>query len=157
MQSAVATKHMADLAENMTRMGIEVIGVFVPEKRMKNDDIREQIAKQAVIGIRADAERAAADAKAYATVADARAQAEAKRQSAEAEAYTRVTCAKAEAEAIAIVTKAQAAAGDILGSPESTAARMALTDKTAAALGSAKVTIFSGAPSRLPFMLSGDS
>lgn len=155
MQSAVAVKHMAELSANMSRMGIEVVGVFVPEKRMKNDDIREQVARQAVIGIKADAERAAADAQAYATVAAARAAAEAQRQAAEATAYARVTTAKAEAEAIALVSEAHAKAGERLGAPESTAARIALTDKTSAALANAKVTIFSGAPSRMPFMLNG--
>lgn len=154
MQSAVAVKHMAELSANMNSMGIEVIGVFVPEKRMKNDDIREQVARQAVIGIKADAERAAADAKAYATVAAARAEAEAKRQAAEADAFARVTAAKAEAEAIAMVAEAHAKAGERLGNPESTAARIALTDKVTSALSNAKVTIFSGAPSQMPFMFT---
>lgn len=154
MQSTVAVKHMAELSANMAQMGIEVVGVFVPEKRMKNDDIREQVAKQAVIGIRADAERAAADAKAYATVAAARAEAEAKRQTAEADAFAKVTAARAEAESIAIVTSAQAKAGELLGNSDSTAARIALTGATASALSNAKVTIFSGAPSHIPFMLT---
>ncbi|CUG46614.1 Hypothetical protein, putative [Bodo saltans] len=154
MQSSAAARHMGELSTNMAQMGIEVIGVFVPEKRMKNDDIREQVARQAVIGIKADAERAAADARAYATIAESRAAAEAKRQMADAEAYSRITAAKAEAEAIQVVSGAQAEAGRTLGAPDSTAARIALTDRTATALSNAKVTIFSGAPSQMPFMLN---
>ncbi|CUF54605.1 transmembrane protein, putative [Bodo saltans] len=154
MQSSTAARHMGELSANMAQMGVEVIGVFVPEKRMKNDDIREQVARQAVIGIKADAERSAADARAYAMIAESRAAAEAKRQMADAEAYSRVTSAKAEAEAIQLVSVAQAEAGQTLGTPESTAARLALTDRTATALAKAKVTIFSGAPSKMPFMLS---
>jgi regulator of protease activity HflC (stomatin/prohibitin superfamily) len=156
MQSTVANRHMAELSSTMGRMGIEVVGVYVPEKRMKNDDIREQVARQAVIGIKADAERAAADAKAYATVAGARAEAEAKRQNADADAYAKVTSAKAEAEAVLLVSEAQAKAGAILGDPSTTASRIALTEKTASALQNSKVTIFAGAPSQLPFMLSSN-
>jgi regulator of protease activity HflC (stomatin/prohibitin superfamily) len=154
MQSAAAARHMGELSTNMAHMGIEVIGVFVPEKRMKNNDIREQIARQAVIGIKADAERAAADARAYAMIAESRAAAEAKRQMADAEAYSRITAAKAEAEAIQVVSGAQAEAGRTLGPADSTAARIALTDRTASALSNAKVTIFSGAPAQMPFMLN---
>jgi regulator of protease activity HflC (stomatin/prohibitin superfamily) len=155
MQSSTAARHMGELSANMAQMGVEVIGVFVPEKRMKNDDIREQVAKQAVIGIRADAERSAADARAYAMIAESRAAAEAKRQMADAEAYSRVTSAKAEAAAIEVISAAHADAGRTLGAPDSTAARIALTDRTATALSKANVTIFSGAPSQMPFMLNG--
>jgi regulator of protease activity HflC (stomatin/prohibitin superfamily) len=126
---------MAELTAIMTSMGIEVIGVYVPEKRMKNDDIRQEVAKQAVIGIKAEAERSAADAKAYATI----------------------QAARAEAEAIETLARAHAEAGQKLGSPESTAARMALTETTAKALQGSTMTIFSGAPDKIPFLLNSSS
>lgn len=134
MQSEQATHHMAELSANMSSMGINVVGVYVPEKRMKNDDIRREIAKQAVIGIKAEAERSAADASAYATV----------------------RAASAEAEAIAVLAKAHSEAGERLGGPQSTAARMALTEATSKALQGSKLTVFSGMPSNLPFLLNGD-
>lgn len=132
MKSEHAQQHMAELTANMSTMGIHVIGVFVPEKRIKSDDIRREIAKQAVIGIKAEAERSAADASAYATVASA----------------------KAQAQAIKELAKAHAEAGKLLGNPNDTAARLALTEKTAEALKDAKVTIFSGSPGNMPFMLN---
>lgn len=132
MQSAAANQHMSQLRENTEQMGIEVIAIFVPEKRMKNDDIRNQVASQAVIGIQAEAERSAADATAYATV---------KR-------------ATAEAESIQLLAKAHADAGAKLGAPDTTAARLALTEVTAKSLSNAKVTLFSGAPGNMPFLLT---
>lgn len=132
MKSGQAQQHMAELTMNMSTMGIHVIGVFVPEKRMKNDDIRSEVAKQAVIGIKAEAERSAADAAAYATI----------------------TAAKAQAQAILELAKAHTEAGRMLGNPNDTAARLALTEKTAEALKDAKVTIFSGSPGNMPFMLN---
>ena len=132
MQSEQATRHMGELTAHMTTMGVEVAGVYVPEKRMKNDDIRNQVAKQAVIGIKAEAERSAADAKAYATL----------------------RAANAEAEAIGILATAHANAGDRLGQPTSTASRLALTESSAKALQTANITIFSGAPDQMPFMFT---
>ena len=134
MQSEQATRHMAELTRHMVEMGVEVIGVYVPEKRMKNDDIRQEVAKQAVIGIKAEAERSCADATAYATI----------------------TAARAEAQAIEELATAHARAGQLLGSPEQTAARLALTEKTAQALSGASVTIFSGSPGQMPFMLNAE-
>ena len=135
MQSEQATHHMAELSASMIEMGIEVISVYVPEKRMKNDDVRQQVAKQAVIGIKADAERSSADARAYATV----------------------KAAVAEAEAVALLARAHAEAGANLGDPSSTAARLALTEATSRSLKDAKLTIFSGAPNSLPFLLNADT
>ena len=132
MQSDAANHHMAQLRDNAEQMGIEVIAIFVPEKRMKNSDIRAQVASQAVIGIQAEAERSAADATAYATV---------KR-------------ATAEAESIQLLAKAHADAGAKLGDPTTTAARLALTEVTAKSLANAKVTLFSGAPGNMPFLLT---
>eukprot|EP00164_Ancoracysta_twista_P000401 GFYU01000547.1.p1 GENE.GFYU01000547.1~~GFYU01000547.1.p1 ORF type:complete len:526 (+),score=123.66 GFYU01000547.1:136-1713(+) len=132
MQSSHAHHHMADLRLNMKEMGIEVTGVFVPEKRMKNDDIRQQVAKQAVIGIKAEAERSAADASAYA----------------------KVRLARADAEAIEVLAKAHSEAGQRLGNPNDTAARLALTESTSKALQGTKLTIFSGMPGNIPFMLN---
>lgn len=134
MQSDQALLHMKELTLNFARMGIEVVGVYVPEKRIKNDDTRVEIARQAVIGIRAEAERAAADAKAYAIVTNAR----------------------AEAEAISELARAHSDAGKRLGAPTETAARMALSEITAKALKDAKVTLFSGAPDKMPFLFSGE-
>ena len=134
MQSDAAVHHMNELRANVGSMGVEVVAVFVPEKRMKNDDIRSKVASQAIIGIQADAERSAADAKAYATV----------------------KAATAEAEAIALLAKAHAEAGARLGEPKSTAARLALTEVTAKSLERAKVTVFSGSPGNMPFMLNAD-
>eukprot|EP00672_Neobodo_designis_P015209 CAMPEP_0174842406 /NCGR_PEP_ID=MMETSP1114-20130205/9889_1 /TAXON_ID=312471 /ORGANISM="Neobodo designis, Strain CCAP 1951/1" /LENGTH=506 /DNA_ID=CAMNT_0016076609 /DNA_START=74 /DNA_END=1594 /DNA_ORIENTATION=- len=130
MKSEMASKHMAELTTQMEDMGIEVIGVYVPEKRMKNDDIRKEVAKQAVIGIKAEAERAAADAKAYATV----------------------KAARAEAEAIEMLAAAHADAGSRLGAPETTASRLALSETMTKALKDANLTVFSGAPDSMPFM-----
>eukprot|EP01084_Bolivina_argentea_P028306 52628_1 len=154
MQSEGATKHMGDLSANLNAMGIEVVGVFVPEKRMKNDDIRKEVAKQAVIGIKAEAERAAADAKAYATVKSSHAEAEAERAGADARAYTIVKKSHAEAEAIELVAKARGEAGRALGDPTTTASRLALTEATTNAYKDAKMTIFSGAPKEMPFMMT---
>lgn len=154
MQSEGATKHMGDLSVNLNAMGIEVVGVFVPEKRMKNDDIRKEVAKQAVIGIKAEAERAAADAKAYATVKSSHAEAEAERAGADARAYSIVKSSHAEAEAIELVAKARGEAGRALGDPTTTASRLALTEATTAAYKDAKMTIFSGAPKEMPFMMT---
>ena len=130
MKSEMATKHMAELTAHMEDMGIEVIGVYVPEKRMKNDDIRKEVAKQAVIGIQAEAERAAADAKAYATV----------------------KAARAEAEAIELLAAAHADAGTRLGAPETTASRLALSETMTKAIQGSNLTVFSGAPDSMPFM-----
>jgi regulator of protease activity HflC (stomatin/prohibitin superfamily) len=130
MKSEMATKHMAELTTQMEDMGIEVIGVYVPEKRMKNDDIRQEVAKQAVIGIKAEAERAAADAKAYATV----------------------KAARAEAEAIELLAAAHADAGTRLGAPETTASRLALSETMTKAIQGSNLTVFSGAPDSMPFM-----
>jgi regulator of protease activity HflC (stomatin/prohibitin superfamily) len=132
MQSDDATRHMAELSVSMDVMGVEVVSVYVPEKRMVNENIREQVAKQAVIGIKADAERSCADAAAYA----------------------RVKAAMAEAESIELLAAAHADAGARLGAPDSTAARLALTETTSKVLEGANMTIFSGAPSTLPFMLN---
>ena len=134
MQSEQATRHMGELTRNMIEMGVEVIGVYVPEKRMKNNDIRQEVAKQAVIGIKAEAERSSADATAYATI----------------------TSARAQAQAIEELANAHARAGQLLGSPDETAARLALTEKTAQVLSGAKVTIFSGSPGQMPFMLNAE-
>ena len=134
MQSEQATRHMIELSQHVKAMGVEVVAVYVPEKRMKNDDIRREVAKQAVIGIKAEAERSAADAKAYATI----------------------TAARAEAEAIGELAKAHADAGNRLGDPKTTAARLALTETTAKAMQGAKLTVFSGGPANMPYMLSAD-
>lgn len=135
MQSDQAILHMKELTKNLFQQGIEVVGIFVPEKRMKNDDIRSEVARQAVIGIKAEAERAAADAKAYATITNAR----------------------AEAEAISELARAHSEAGKRLGAPHDTAARMALSEITAKALKDAKVTLFSGAPDKMPFLFSPET
>ena len=132
MQSHQATHHMAELSRNVGAMGVNVVAVFVPEKRMKNDDTRKAVASQAVIGIQAEAERSAADAKAYATV----------------------KAAVAEAEAIEVLARAHADAGARLGDPKSTAARLALTEVTAKTLDGAKMTVFSGTPGNMPFLLT---
>lgn len=133
MQSDVATLHMKELSKLVTAMGVVVSQIYIPERFFKNDDLRQEISRQAVIGIKAEADRAAADARAYATIANAR----------------------AEAQAIAEVAKAHADAGKMLGAPGDTAARLALSDVTAKALSGAQVTIFSGAPEQMPFMLTG--
>jgi regulator of protease activity HflC (stomatin/prohibitin superfamily) len=155
MQSDAATGHMAEMNASMQEMGVEVVSVYVPEKRMKNDDIRQQIAKQAVIGIKADAERSAADAAAYAKVKASGAEAESIQLLADAAAYAKVKDAVAEAESIALLATAHTEAGAQLGEPTSTAARLALTETTSSALKGAKMTIFAGAPSQMPFMLNG--
>lgn len=157
MQSSQATIHMAELTHNMQLMGIEVVGVYVPEKRMKNDDTRSEIAKQAIIGIKAEAQRSAADASSYATIKSAQAEAEAERARADAKAYVTTTVARAEAIAIGELAVAHAKAGEQLGVPTTTAARLALSEKTGKIMEGAKVTIFSGAPSTMPFMLTSDA
>jgi regulator of protease activity HflC (stomatin/prohibitin superfamily) len=133
MQTTAAVKHMAELTANMTAMGVEVLGVYVPEKQIKNTGIREQIANQAVIGIKAEAERAAADAA----------------------AYTITRKARADAEAIEVVARAHAEAGQMLGGVDSTAARLALTEKMVSVLDGANVTLMSGMPHNTPFLLTG--
>eukprot|EP00658_Telonema_sp_P-2_P012785 TRINITY_DN14869_c0_g2_i4.p1 TRINITY_DN14869_c0_g2~~TRINITY_DN14869_c0_g2_i4.p1 ORF type:complete len:303 (-),score=107.86 TRINITY_DN14869_c0_g2_i4:487-1395(-) len=135
MVSDTARLHMTELSTNLSRLGVRVHGVYIPERYFKNNDLRQEIARQAVIGIKAEAERSAADAASYAMVAKAR----------------------AEAEAIAEVARAHADAGKLLGGPTETAARMALSEITAKALSGANVTIFSGAPDQMPFMLSAPS
>eukprot|EP00759_Apiculatamorpha_spiralis_P002126 PhF_6_TR10792/c0_g1_i3/m.17352 len=154
MQSKHATQYMRELTINLNAMGIDVIGVYVPEKQIKNDDTRSEVSKQAVIGIKAEAQRAAADAEAYATVKAAKAEGDAERQRADAKAYSMITIAKAEADAIRETSTAQSDAGKRLGAPTETAARLALTERTAKCLENANVTIFSGAPSSIPFMFT---
>lgn len=134
MQSQQAQLHMEELKGSMDQIGVEIIGVYVPEKRMKNDDVRVEVAKQAVISIKAEADRSAADAQ----------------------AYTTETAARAEAFAIEALAKAHMEAGRMLGNPSDTAARLALTEKTAQALQNANVTIFSGNPGNMPFMLNAE-
>jgi hypothetical protein len=67
-----------------------------------------------------------------------------------------VKAAMAEAESIELLAKAHADAGARLGAPESTAARLALTETTSKVLEGANMTIFSGAPSTIPFMLNAN-
>lgn len=132
MQSDSALGHMKELRTTLGKMGVEILGVYVPEKRMKNDGIREKIASQAVIGIKAESERV----------------------SSEASAFSLLVKARAEAEAINEVAKAHAEAGRLLGDPTSTAARLALSEVSAKALANSQVTIFSGAPDQMPFMFT---
>ena len=154
MQSSQATAYMAELTHNMQLMGIEVVGVYVPEKRMKNDDTRSEIAKQAVIGIQAEAKRSAADAKSYSTIKAAQAEAEADRSRADAKAYVTTTVARAEAVAIGELAVAHSKAGEQLGAPTTTAARLALSETVGKIMEGAQVTIFSGAPSTMPYLLT---
>lgn len=132
MLSDTARSHMKELSTNLSRLGVQVHGVYIPERYFKNNDLRQEIARQAVIGIKAEAERSAADAASYAMVAKAR----------------------AEAEAIAELAKAHSDAGKLLGAPTETAARMALSEITAKSLSGANITIFSGAPDQMPFMFT---
>lgn len=153
MQSEQATLHMAELTRNMSAMGIQVIGVYVPEKQMKNADTRQAVAKQAVIGIHAEAERAAADAKAYATIANADAMQKAEILAAKGDAEAELLRAEAKAEAIRMVAQAQSEAGEKLGAPQTTAARLALTEQAGKSLQGAKVTFWGERASNIGGML----
>lgn len=148
MQSEQANKHMSELSRNMQEMGIEVVSVYVPEKRIKNDDTRQQIAKQSVIQIQADAEKSSADARAYATI-----------KHAEAEAHAKQLSSEAEANAIRAIAQAQKEAGEMLGSPNSTAAKMALTTTAGRALAETggRVTFFGDSAKNVTTMLVPDS
>jgi len=156
MQSSAALGHMKSLSATLRTMGIEVYSVFVPEKKMKNDDIRREVARQSVIGIKAEAERSASDAQAYATITNAKAQSEAMRELAQSEAFATTTKAKAEAQAIEAVSQAHSEAGKRLGNPNDTAARLALSEVVAKSFKDAKVTLFSGTPDKMPFMFGSE-
>jgi len=133
MSSNSARQHMRELAAHLKSCGVECSDVYIPQRRIANDDVRQEISKQSVIAIRAEAERSAADAKAYATIAQAR----------------------AESEAIGHIARAHADAGHLLGAPDQTAARLALSEITSKALSNgANVTLFSGAADHLPFLFS---
>lgn len=177
MQSTVATKHMAELATNMNAMGIYVVGIYIPEKRMKNDDIRKQIANQAVIEIKALAERSSADASAYALIkgAEAKAQsekmatimkAEAEKEIAVLQSKRIIEIANAEATQITIkanstaksiieIAKANAEADRMLPNSEGIGYKTMLAEHMKGVLNGAKLNIFSGnTPTSLINMLS---
>jgi len=133
MLSKDAIMHMNELKTTMHRLGIEVFGVYIPEKRIKSDETRRAVASQAVIGIKAEQDRSSADAKAYATT----------------------VAARAEAESIRVVSEAHKAAGEMLGSSKATGAKLALAQQTGKALGQGTtITLFSEKPTDLPYLFA---
>ena len=133
MLSKDAIQHMSELKATMNRLGIEVFGVYIPEKRIKSDETRRAVASQAVIGIQAEQQRSSADAEAYATT----------------------VAARAEAESIRLVSEAHQGAGERLGSSKGTGAKLALAQQTGKALKTGTtITIFSEKPSDLPYLFA---